>query len=555
MNTFFATIVMILFSIPAYAESVGFLKIVVLKVRSDHNTDISLHLNGKKFTQFSHATEGPQIKAIDKSFLSNAESTPLDSDYSTLKKGCQFDFSLFYSFDQNDWISLGVYHAPSSAVRTSLPIGICNGKLCSSDSKIASALEELEQQRWRRETALEKNRLFMERFILESNLTDIENRVSNAKDPEIPEERFESLEEVDEVRRYSEDEALPASPAGPSSTEMIAKALQNGTLGALISEIDFQEKFVNDCLSMGSYSQTLCVRYGSFGWAGAIAEASALSLQLDIDPEAVRKRFERINSEAPASDALRARSEQLAEIRFEVQRLMEVQRSMRHWNEIGSYGRTVVAFTPLSDILDYCESFTGREFCLTDGRELSKNERLFAVAGIIIGSRMTWEWLFKGSLGDVIVSDAKRIVESAAKSFDRTGLNNFLDIIKDERGSWKPIGEDISKVIEKIKYPNLWSEGKFKDHVKNALKHFENHGKEFPELNNAVEYVEKAHEFMKAPPAGTLTKVRPNGDKLFYHPETNVFATQTIEGAPRTMFKPDPKVHRYSTNLEYFNAQ
>ena len=454
MNTFFATIVMMLLSIPAYAESVGFLKIVVLKVRSDHNTDISLHLNGKKFTQFSHATEGPQIKAIDKSFLSNAESTPLDSDYSTLKKGCRFDFSLFYSFDQNDWISLGVYHAPSSAVRTSLPIGICNGNLCSSDSKISSALEEIEQQRWRRETALEKDRLLMERFVLESNLTEIENRVSNAKDPEIPEERFESLEEVDEVRRYSEDEALPASAAGPSSTEMIAKALQNGTLGALISEIDFQEKFVNDCLSMGSYSQTLCVRYGSFGWAGAIAEASALSLQLDIDPEAVRKRFQIINSEAPASDSLRARSEQLAEIRFEVQRLLEVQRSMRHWNEIGSFVRPVVAITPWNDIIDFCESFTGREFCLSDGRELSKNERLFAVAGIIIGSRVTWEWLAKGSLGDVIVSDAKKIVESAAKLGVETGetikdFESWLIIpLANERGA---VGRSLDKTLEIIK--------------------------------------------------------------------------------------------------------
>jgi hypothetical protein len=542
MNTFLATIVMILLSIPAYAESVGFLKIVVLKVRSDHNTDVSLHLNGKKFTQFSHATEGFQIKAIDKSFLSNAESTPLDSDYSKLQQGCEFDFSLFYSFDQNDWISLGVFHAPSSAVRTRLPIGICDGKICSSDSKIASALEELEKQRWRRETALEKRRLMMERLILESNLTEIENRVSNAKDPEIPKERFESLEEVDEIRRYSEDEASPASPSGPSSTEMVAKALQNGTLGALISEIDFQQKFVNDCLSMGSYSQTLCVRYGSFGWAGAIAEASALSLQLDVDPEAVRKRFEIINSEAPASDSLRAKSEQLAEIRFEVQRLVEAQRSMRHWNEIGSYARPVVGFTPLSDIVDFCESFTGREFCLNDGRELSRNERLFAVAGIIIGSRMTWEWLARGSLGDVIFLDAKKIVESAAKSFDRTGLNNFLDIIKSERGSWKPIGEDIANVIEKIKFPNLWSEGKYKDSIKNAMEHFKKHGNDFPNIKNPVEYVEHAHSFMIHPPAGTLTKVRPNGDSLFYHIESNTFAIRSAEGAPRTIYKPTEEI-------------
>ena len=446
MNTLAAAILMILLSIPSYAESVGFLKIVVLKVYSPHITNVSLHLNGKKFNQFSHATTGAQIKAIDKSFLSQAESTPLDSDYSSLQKGCEFDFALFYSFDQNDWIALGVYHAPSSAVRTSLPIGICDGKLCSSDSKIASALEGLEQQRWQREAALEKNRLLMEQLILESNLTEIENRISKAKDPEIPEERFESLHDVDEVRQYSEAEALPTSSSGPSSSEMVAKALHNGTLGALISEIDFQEKFVNDCLSMGSYSQTLCVRYGSFGWAGAIAEASALSLQLDIDPEAVRKRFQIINSEAPASDSLRARSEQLAEIRFEVQRLLEVQRSMRHWNEIGSFVRPVVAITPWNDIIDFCESFTGREFCLSDGRELSKNERLFAVAGVIVGSRMTWEWLARGSFGNSMISEGKEIVESAEKLGAKTGetSKDFLDFTK------RTFGNEVGAVGKKI---------------------------------------------------------------------------------------------------------
>jgi len=150
---------------------------------------------------------------------------------------------------------------------------------------------------------------------------------------------------------------------------------------------------------------------------------------------------------------------------------------------------------------------------------------------------------------------SSKFVESAAKLFDKTGLSNFFDIIKNETGALAPFGGDVSKAIEKIKYPSIWSEGKFKDSVKNAFKHFNDHGKEFPEVNNALEYVEKAHEFMKNPPTGTLTKTRLNGEKVFYHQSTETFAVQGVDGAPKTMFKPNPEIHKYPTNLEYFNAQ
>lgn len=36
----------------------------------------------------------------------------------------------------------------------------------------------------------------------------------------------------------------------------------------------------------------------------------------------------------------------------------------------------------------------------------------------------------------------------------------------------------------------------------------------------------------------TLTKTRPNGDKLFYDPSSNTFAVKAANGAPRTMFRP-----------------
>jgi|GEM_PF-1871096 len=126
-----------------------------------------------------------------------------------------------------------------------------------------------------------------------------------------------------------------------------------------------------------------------------------------------------------------------------------------------------------------------------------------------------------------------------------SGITNFLGIIGNEIGS---IGSDLSLAIKKIKEPSIWTEGKFRDSVKNAFDHWKRHKSEFPHLNNAIEYVEEARAFVKNPPSGTLTKLRPEGDMLLYHPETNIFAVMDSNGIPKTMFKP-------LQGLQYFERQ
>jgi filamentous hemagglutinin len=56
------------------------------------------------------------------------------------------------------------------------------------------------------------------------------------------------------------------------------------------------------------------------------------------------------------------------------------------------------------------------------------------------------------------------------------------------------------------------------------------------------------HNFLHAPPAGTLTKVRANGDILRYDPSTNIFGVMDQFGSPRTMFKP-------TDGIDYWKAQ
>jgi hypothetical protein len=75
--------------------------------------------------------------------------------------------------------------------------------------------------------------------------------------------------------------------------------------------------------------------------------------------------------------------------------------------------------------------------------------------------------------------------------------------------------------------------------VENAYRHWKDHSPEFPEFYNAKQYVDATHAFINSPPAGTLTKTRPNGDVLFYHHGSNTFAVKSASGAPRTMFRPD----------------
>lgn len=84
--------------------------------------------------------------------------------------------------------------------------------------------------------------------------------------------------------------------------------------------------------------------------------------------------------------------------------------------------------------------------------------------------------------------------------------------------------------------------------IENAYGHFVKHGKEFPEFQNALQYAKAAREFAANPPAGVLTKIRANGDRLFYDPATNTFLSQRVDGALRTMFRP-------TNGMGYWNLQ
>jgi RHS repeat-associated protein len=101
----------------------------------------------------------------------------------------------------------------------------------------------------------------------------------------------------------------------------------------------------------------------------------------------------------------------------------------------------------------------------------------------------------------------------------------------------------------------LWSRTKSKTGPQNALRHFKDHGADFPSLNNAAEYVADAQQFLRNPGNGVMTTRRTNGDVVRYDPYQNIFGVMDSSGAPKTYFKPNPAEHGYATNLDYYLGQ
>lgn len=102
--------------------------------------------------------------------------------------------------------------------------------------------------------------------------------------------------------------------------------------------------------------------------------------------------------------------------------------------------------------------------------------------------------------------------------------------------------------------PPAPSGGRFADAAK-LHDHFARHGVDFG-ARTAAEYERLADAFLNGPPvASTVEKVRANGDTVRYDPATEEFGVVKSDGTIRTYYKPNPAVHGYPTNLDYFNAQ
>ncbi|MCP4677488.1 MAG: hypothetical protein GY854_18635, partial [Deltaproteobacteria bacterium] len=86
--------------------------------------------------------------------------------------------------------------------------------------------------------------------------------------------------------------------------------------------------------------------------------------------------------------------------------------------------------------------------------------------------------------------------------------------------------------------------------------HFVRHGRDFA-ATSADDYARQASQFLQWAQRKSLpTKVDPRtGVIRVYDPATNTFGSYNPSGTTRTFYKPNPAVHGYPTNLDYWNAQ
>ncbi|MDN5100126.1 hemagglutinin repeat-containing protein [Aliarcobacter butzleri] len=101
----------------------------------------------------------------------------------------------------------------------------------------------------------------------------------------------------------------------------------------------------------------------------------------------------------------------------------------------------------------------------------------------------------------------------------------------------------------------FWTSTKNKTSVENAYGHYQKHKNEFPEYQNAKEYVEGMKNFVQNPSTDTLIKTGKNGNIYFYDTKTNTLGITKADGTPASMFKPNPDKHGFKNNMEYFNEQ
>jgi hypothetical protein len=87
-------------------------------------------------------------------------------------------------------------------------------------------------------------------------------------------------------------------------------------------------------------------------------------------------------------------------------------------------------------------------------------------------------------------------------------------------------------------------------------KHYKDHGADFGAASGE-EYAQMASEFFQRGLLDKLpTKIDPKtGAIRIYDPATNTFGAYNATGTTATFFKPDPSVHGYATNWDYWLSQ
>jgi pyocin large subunit-like protein len=165
---------------------------------------------------------------------------------------------------------------------------------------------------------------------------------------------------------------------------------------------------------------------------------------------------------------------------------------------------------------------------------MSRAGKVAAVAVIAMGTIGLWA-CDRGASAPARSHAADEGSSSGSRSSDGGSYNR--DSGYAERRSGYARDDAPHEAIPLVDGKPMWSDNRRHTAEENADYHFHHDGPDFG-ASSEKDYLAKVHHFIDHPPADVQTINRSNGDKLLYDPQTNTFAVERKDGAPRTMFKP-----------------
>lgn len=344
------------------ARTLGYLRFKVQEINDKHNTNVSILLNGRVITQFAHATSAMIDVDVDEKMLAkNARSTPYSSDYRGLNarnssnaEHCEFGYTIQFSLDKKSWTLLGVYKAPMTDASGSIPLGLCNGELCSSNPQISRRLENDEGQKEKKKK-------------LEA---EARKRLENERLAKLNQERNEKISQVENARSRN-DVDLESRYREFSEIQTGRKEYRpEGSLDDRRLPIDLVQQDAMKLLREEIQKRQLSGQWGLEN-PGQVVNA----VQTCLTEQGVR--LDRISDQENKYLAMDVRDRSMAAD------------EMSHWTPMtNALVRGAVGFMPLiGDTIDLAELTTGREWGYLNGRELAPVERLAAGIGLIALNR------------------------------------------------------------------------------------------------------------------------------------------------------------------------
>lgn len=85
-----------------------------------------------------------------------------------------------------------------------------------------------------------------------------------------------------------------------------------------------------------------------------------------------------------------------------------------------------------------------------------------------------------------------------------------------------------------------------------AINHWYKHGHEFG-AKDSLEYHKMAQSFLKSNPSYYF--IGKGGDRYYYDKSSNTMLVTNPSGEFKTFFKPDPNIHKFSSNDEYVKSK